>query len=302
MKLMDYQCKVYETENFLNEAIKIHGLTLPQAHFDKESVIKITKEISNLKKDKICVLPFCHTIEAENLGGIINYGNEEFGPRVASYRFSSLGDLLNELDNSFTLDFSTKRLGIMMEAIGDLKKENIKVMYEVTGPITLLSSLIDLTSVFKSYRKDKDSFIKVLELIRYETLKMMKELTNLGVDIISYADSVASYNILGPALTKFISENFTMPLIKEVKEINKKNVENGLKQITLHICPKTTYPLVNYEYIDLVEIKLNEKNEIKTYIDVILQNENEGHIFGDRCINFMNSNMNRAVMKEIKLR
>ena len=59
-----------------------------------ETMAALSKALKRHDGASFCELPFCHTVEAEAMGGIINYGNEKTGPRAKEYICTSPEELL----------------------------------------------------------------------------------------------------------------------------------------------------------------------------------------------------------------
>ena len=57
-------------------------LKFPDAYMQHETMAALSKALKRHDGASFCELPFCHTVEAEAMGGIINYGNEKTGPRA----------------------------------------------------------------------------------------------------------------------------------------------------------------------------------------------------------------------------
>jgi uroporphyrinogen-III decarboxylase len=45
----------------------------------------VSKKLKDKNRSDFCELPFCHTLEAESMGGEVNYGDETNGPRAKAY-------------------------------------------------------------------------------------------------------------------------------------------------------------------------------------------------------------------------
>ena len=51
----------------------------PGRYLRHETMARLSKALKVHDKAVFCELPFCHTVEAEALGGIVNYGDEKLG-------------------------------------------------------------------------------------------------------------------------------------------------------------------------------------------------------------------------------
>ena len=85
-------------------------------------MVTLSKMLKEKDKAVICELPFCHTLEAEAMGGIINLGNEIAGPRAGGYVCTDVEEILNLPD----MDFTKGRIQETLLACKNfVKKENM---------------------------------------------------------------------------------------------------------------------------------------------------------------------------------
>lgn len=288
MKMIDYACRIEDTNNYLYTASRNKNIDLPNGYKNAKDLKELSIEVSNIKKSNICILPFCHTVEAESMGAIINYGDEITGPRCKEYKITDIKDVLNIGD----IDFKKGRIFETLKAINLLKEENKIVMLEITGPVTLLNTLLDAKYIYKAIRKDKETMKKVFNKISKELIRYVDEAVINGVDIISYADSAAGLNIVGPKMMQELNEMFTYEFIKEL---------NGIygNKVLIHLCPKTTYALVGDDRAILKRLEFNE--EEMSYGDLLILNKAKGKIFGDRCINQVDRIVKTCKVNEVVL-
>ena len=108
-------------------------------------MVTLSKVLKEKDKAVICELPFCHTLEAESMGGIINLGNEIAGPRAGGYVCTDVEEILNLPD----MDFTKNRIQETLLACKKLREEGEHVVFEVAGPFTILNVLTDARYVFK---------------------------------------------------------------------------------------------------------------------------------------------------------
>lgn len=81
-KIKDFQCTYDNSAGISGEVTKNLGLTFPEAYLHWDTMAALSKALKEFDKAAFCELPFCHTVEAEAMGGIVNYGNEVAGPRA----------------------------------------------------------------------------------------------------------------------------------------------------------------------------------------------------------------------------
>ena len=84
-KIVDFNC-TYDNSVVINEEVtKKLQLSFPDAYKHHNTMVLIAKELKSFDNASFCELPFCHTVEGEAMGGIINYGDEKIGPRAIEY-------------------------------------------------------------------------------------------------------------------------------------------------------------------------------------------------------------------------
>lgn len=289
--IIDYKCKARDEISFEESKLKEHSIKYPDVHTDHIQM----KDLSLLFKEEegtpFCKLPFCHTIEGEAFGGIINLGNHKIGPRGRDYTFSNIV----ELQELKSIDFTKGRIEKVLKACSDLKKQGQIVMLSVSGPFTILNLLIEPRYIFKGFKKEPDVMYKILDIIRAEIIKFVTIAKDHGVDIISYGDSIGGLNILGPKLLKDITERFTYPLLKEFEKVTDDS-------LIFHLCPKTAYALIGIEkaVFEDKEISFTNDSEI-TYYDGIVQSIGQIKFVGETCVKNGEYILNRRYIKSIIL-
>lgn len=269
-KIVDYKCKRANASGFSDEIINTLRLEFPKSYNDCNTLALISKSIKKEEDSPICLLPFCHTVEAEALGGFINLSEGKFGPRAAAYAYNSVEELLTLPE----IDFGRGRISEVLEACRILKAQGEIVCLEVSGFLTILNSLIDVTKVFKTWRKDAETVERVFNGIAENLYRFFEAAKKAGVGIISYADPAGSVNIVGPKYTDMIAKNFTMPLLKKAAALADENC-------IIHLCPKTSLILLS---LGLAERKDVQFDKGIHYIQACLKTMGKEKIIGQACI------------------
>ncbi len=60
----------------------------------RETMAELAQVLKECDKAPFCELPFCHTVEAEAMGGIINYGNGEDRTESERYLCTDIEEIL----------------------------------------------------------------------------------------------------------------------------------------------------------------------------------------------------------------
>lgn len=286
--IKDFKCTYDNSAGISDEVTKKLDLTFPDAYKHRETMVVLAEALKETDQASFCELPFCHTVEAEAMGGIVNYGNEKTGPRAKEYICTKPEELL-ELKS---IDFSQGRIHELLLACQDLRQKGENVVLEVAGPFTVLNVLIDAKYVFKGWRKQPDVMKEVFWKIGEELLKYIKEAQKYGVNMISYADSSGGVNILGPKMAEQVVEEFTYEFLKKVEEIV------GEDTVVL-LCPKTTFALLGTEKAEFVDVKLPEPMR---YGEACAWMVGKTKFLGQMCVKNINYTLENGIIKTVKLK
>ena len=155
--IQDFKC-TYGNSAGIREAVTNQtNLKFPDAYKHAETMAELAQVLKECDKAPFCELPFCHTVEAEAMGGIINYGNEKTGPRAKEYLCTDIEEIL-ELP---AIDFGKGRIQEVLKACRILYEKGEHVVFEVSGPLTILNVLIDPKYVFKGMRKKPELMARI---------------------------------------------------------------------------------------------------------------------------------------------
>lgn len=247
-KIVDYLCTYDNSTGIREEVTKELGLIFPDAYKDWKTMTQISLALKKHDNADFCELPFCHTVEGEAMGGIINYGDGHTGPRAKEYLCRTPEDIL-ALPN---IDYEKGRINEVLQACAALHRQGECVVLDVSGPFTILNVLADASITLKWLRKQPEQMKQIFKKIGKELLRYMEYAQQAGVTVISYADSTGGLNIIGPKQMETTVEQFTYPLLKEADARLSKN-------ILIQLCPKTAFALVGTGKATWKEEKLNSE-------------------------------------------
>lgn len=287
-KILDYDCSAKEGDEASYVVYHEKGFAFPEVHTDAGSMADLARSIKEENGSSFCHLPFCHTVEAEAMGGDINLGNELFGPRTKSYICTGMEEVLERPE----IDFSKGRIAEVLQACALLKESGEEPVLEVTGPFTLLNGLLDPMKSFKSYRKTPELFQQYFDRIAKELLAYIGEAHKRGVDIISYADSAGGVNILGPKMMEDSVYRFTIPFLRQAHE-------RFGNDVTFVLCPKTVFALIGCEMAEYVDMDFDHD---LNFGEAILESKGAGLLIGHTCINKTQSSLGNRTLKTLKIR
>ena len=245
--IQDFKC-TYGNSAGIREAVTNRtNLTFPDAYKHAETMAELAQVLKECDKAPFCELPFCHTVEAEAMGGIINYGNEKTGPRAKEYLCTDIEEIL-ELP---AIDFEKGRIQEVLKACRILYEKGEHVVFEVSGPLTILNVLIDPKYVFKGMRKKPELMARIFAKLGKEILSYMKLAKEQGADFISYADSSGGVNILGPKMAEQMVDLFTYDFVKQAGKLADEHT-------MILLCPKTTFALLGTGKAKLIDCQIHD--------------------------------------------
>lgn len=286
---IEFKCVGDNLEIIPDSIVNNTGITFPRAHTENTLMCLLAKELKNYKKDSICRVPFCVTVEAEALGGNIKLGDMKTGPRVSSYAY----DTIEDLKNIKNIDFHNGRINEVLEAVEKLSNEGECVTLSVEGPFTILSSIIDPLVFYKGTRKNKEKVDEFLKVLEDNIVSYIIEGVKRGAKIISYGDPVGSLDIVGPKIYKQYSGKISFNILKRV--------EPYLDNAVVHLCGKTS---TAFEKLGISKSRAIEFREEITYgeaIKKILKERNDVKFIGNSCIKRTPFIMKKPVVWEVKL-
>lgn len=286
-KIIDFKCTYNNSVGISKEAIQQTGLKFPEAYKNWDSMVQLAIAIKEQDEKMHCELPFCHTLEGEALGGKINYGDENIGPRGKDYICKTSEEILSLPE----IDYSKGRISETLKACKHLREKGEEVVLYISGPFTIMNVLANPTHIFKIFRKSPETMQKILDKLQKEILRFVIEAKNSGVNMISYGDSVGGLNILGPKLLERVVEMFTYPLFKRMEEI--------LDDETLVLlCPKTSFALLGTEKAVWQDIDLGAE---VGYVQGCVQVIGKVKFVGQMCIKNKKFKLSNGIIKGIRL-
>ena len=268
--IADFHCTFDNAAGIGAELAKDLDLSFPDAYCHWETMARIALHVKNQKKAAFCELPFCHTLEAEAMGGIVNLGDETAGPRARAYSCETADDLLRLR----AIDYESGRIHETLKACKYLHEKGEVPLLMMSGPFTILNVLIDAANVFRYMRKEPEKMQLVFDKIQKELLRFVAKAVDYGAAIISYADSAGSLRIVGPRYVEYMVGHFTAPFLKKAKEIT-----DG--KAILACCPKTSFALIGTDMAEWRDIPIEKP---MPYMEAVLSVKEKLQIVGQMCV------------------
>lgn len=184
----------------------------PEAHSDAQLMAKLTGAANRFSGVENVGVPFCMTVEAEALGSQVDLGSRENEPRVIDYVLQSLSDL----DPLTKLDLTGGRSRVCIDAVRLLKLEapGVPIIANLTGPVSLATSLVDPLLYYRAMRKDKEGAHRLTRIATDTAIAFGDALIEAGADVVCIADPSATGELIG---SKAFAE-FVLPYLNEMTD------------------------------------------------------------------------------------
>lgn len=190
----------------VTEIMEEGGSAWPQAHSDAGLMAGLTVAAHLSGGVENVGVPFCMTVEAEGMGAAVDLGSRENEPRVVAYPLENLTDL----HRLTPLDPTRGRAGVCVAAVRLLKERvpGLPVIANLTGPVSLATSLVDPLLYYRALRRDKEQAHAVTALATESAVIFGDALAEAGADVICIADPSATGQLIGgSAFAEFVLPN-----------------------------------------------------------------------------------------------
>lgn len=211
----------------VEELMQRYDTLWPAAHCDAEKMARLARAVVEEKLFDNYGVPFCMTVEAEAMGAAVDLGHSLAEPHVVGYAIDSL----DQIDELRPIDLTAGRAAVVLKAIEILRNDEIPLVGNVPGPVSIASSVIDPSRFYISLRKNQAKAHELLNFIACEAGRFAKAQAAAGADLITISDPSGTAEILGP---KYFKE-FMIPYLGQMIAVIK---EAGEIPVILHICGK----------------------------------------------------------------
>lgn len=284
-KILDYHCG-YDNGTGMGEwTEKNPKLQFPESYLQREMMAELSQTIRSHEAAPYCLLPFCHTLEAEALGANINLGDGKTTPRARQPRCGSLSEVLE-----LTMDYSLPRLKETLEACRLLKARGEKVLFQMSGPLTILNSLVPSDLLFRAFRKEPELILRVFRKLGDDVMQLAILAEQAGAELLSYADPMGGVGIVGPKVAEMIAVSFTLDFLR--------NMDLQLRKETpVLLCPKTAFALLGTELARWEEHKLSAW---MNYGEAAFENRGNFRFAGQSCVK--KTSYSTGILRELILK
>lgn len=221
----------------------------PDAHLDPTLMAELTKAVHESNCFENYGVPFCMTVEVEAMGAEVDMGSIHYEPHVISYAIDSV----SQWQKLKKPDCNKGRTKVVLDAIKILKGYggNVPIIANLTGPVSIASSLIEPSVYYKELRKNKEQAHALMEFICEHLIEFGIKQMEAGADIIAISDPSGTGEILGP---KFFDEFVVQYINKAIKGIKEKAEE---AEFIVHICGQMKKVYANLSALNCNTISLD---------------------------------------------
>ncbi len=199
----------------------------PSVHRDAEKMAALSVAMHDEAGIENLGIPFCMTVEAEALGGEVEDGDEVTEPRITNYPLKSVEEWrsLNRLN-----PYKDGRLPTILKCTSILsqKMPDVSVIGNLVGPLSLATSLVEATAVFKALRQAPEDVHGFLDFLTENSIRYGEALIKNGADIIVISDPSATGEILGPIMFSEFALPYLDKMIHHMHALG--------KPVIVHIC------------------------------------------------------------------
>lgn len=177
----------------LMEEVKVY---LPEAHTDARKMAELAKAVYARGCSENYGVPFCMTVEAEEMGAIVDMGTRIYEPHVVKYVINSV----SEFEKLSPVDVKKGRAKVVLDAIRILKEEteDVPIVGNLTGPVSTAGSVMEPVVFYKELRKKNKEAHAYMEFITDQLTAFGRAQIAAGADVIAISDPSGTGEILGP--------------------------------------------------------------------------------------------------------
>ncbi len=211
----------------VEDVMDLTGSKWPEAHSDAQLMADLAAGIYENGGFENFGVPFCMTVEAESMGAPVFMGTKVNEPRVTEYPIKSV----SEWKNLKNIDINKGRAKVVIDAIKILKEKNsdVPLVANLTGPVSLASSLMEPMDYYKELRKKPKETHEFMEFVTENLIAFGKAQLEAGADVLTISDPSGTGEILGPKMFR----EFAVPYLNKIINALKNYSETGT---IIHIC------------------------------------------------------------------
>lgn len=197
----------------LMERVKVY---MPEAHKDARQMAELAKAVYEEGCFENYGVPFCMTVEAEEMGAKVDMGNNVYEPHVTGYVIDSV----SEVNRLRPVDVRSGRAKVVLDAIRILREEteDVPIIGNLTGPISTASSVMEPVTFYKELRKKNKEAHEYMEFITEQLITFGRAQIEAGADLIAISDPSGTGEILGPKYFKEFAVTYINRLLDALQD------------------------------------------------------------------------------------
>ncbi len=197
----------------LMERVKVY---MPKAHKDARMMADLAKAVYEEGCFENYGVPFCMTVEAEEMGAKVDMGTCVYEPHVTGYVINSV----SEYRRLYPVDVTKGRAKVVLDALRILKEEtkDVPIVGNLTGPISTASSVMEPVIFYKELRKKNREAHDYMEFITEQLIAFGRAQIEAGADVIAISDPSGTGEILGPKYFKEFAVTYINRLLDALQD------------------------------------------------------------------------------------
>ena len=197
----------------LMDAVNIY---MPEAHTDARQMAGLAKAVYDSGCFENYGVPFCMTVEAQEMGAQVEMGSCVYEPHVSAYAIESVEDY-KKLPR---IDTGKGRARVVLDAIRILKEETdgVPIIGNLTGPISTASSVMEPVVFYKELRKKNKLAHAYMDFITWQLIAFGRAQIESGADVIAISDPSGTGEILGPKYFEEFAVTYLNQLLDGLQE------------------------------------------------------------------------------------
>jgi [methyl-Co(III) methanol-specific corrinoid protein]:coenzyme M methyltransferase len=236
-------------------------------YLNADKLYQLAKALHDYGGTDNYAVPLCLTAEAEMFGAQVNYHPAACELRIRGYPFSSLETLVEHQQKN------SRRQELVLEVVRQLKAEanNTLIVGNVTGPLTLLTQLVEPNIVLKAIPHCQGLVHQVLQRLTSAIEEYGLAQIEAGAGALTINEPTANGEILGPG---FFAQ-FCVPYLRKLL----KSFAQHLPKTILHICGRIDNLLTEFRWLPFWGLSVDSTADIKR----LKQGLKDKVIFGSIC-------------------
>lgn len=197
------------------EAMEACGCYWPEAHHEPRAMAKLALETQRVTGFDAVAVPFCMTIEAEELGADIHFGSRDVQPRVLTEPMRDVRDLFALRG---TGGAPGPRREVTLQAIQLLREmaPDVAVLGATVGPFSLAGQVLEAGLLLRAVRRDPAAVHELLRRCVPVVRDFACQQVAAGADAIVISDPTATGELLGADAYAELAEPYLRQVVAAV--------------------------------------------------------------------------------------